>query len=441
MWKLAWRNITTNAAGSTLSISLVALSVALVIFLSHVNQQFQRTMEKNSAGVHLILAAKGSPLQSVLCNLYHVDNPTGNISIDEVKAFLNPKHPLIKNAIPLSVGDSYKAHRIVGTTLEIQKLYDLAIGQGRWWARSNEVVIGAQTAKELNIKIDDVFQSTHGLLDDGMGHTHDGDLRVVGILERSGGVIDNLILTSFKTIWAVHGDAIDEPVHESHDHDHHDHGSHDHEHHAHEHDKDDILDSDMNIERNERDQLLANPDKAITSLLLTFKNHNHQTLNMMRSINENSTVMAANPAWELNRLYSMVGVGADILSYLAWLIAGVSVVSIFLSLLQFLRSRKYELALLRVLGSRPGGVFSLVIIEGLLQVLIGLIIGFIVAHIGLYLSDKLVSDAYHFHVQAWRPGRMELVVAIVALCLGVLAALWPAYLAYKTDVSKTLQTS
>ena len=424
MIKLAWKNIISNPFGSILSIGLVALSVGLVVFFAHVNRQFQQTMENNTAGVHLILAAKGSPLQSVLCNLYHVDNPTGNISINEVKAFFNPKHPLIDKAIPLSIGDSYKAHRIVGTTLDIATLYDAKIEHGRWWGASHEVVIGAQTASELSLKLGDTFQSSHGLLDDGMDHSHDGDLTVVGILERSGSVLDNLILTAFTTIWAVHGGH--EEKSDAHDHADHDHSDHDHT--AHQDDKYD-----------ERTLLLADPTNEITSVLLTFKNHNHQTLNMMRSINENSTIQAAHPAWELNRLYSMVGAGTTLLEWLAWLIGAVSVISIFLSLLQSLRSRQYELSLLRVMGARPRDVFRLIIIEGVMQVGIGIILGLLFAHIGLYLVDQLVADAYRYHVKAWQFSNIEGLVALVAFTLGVFAALWPAYLAYRTDVSKTLQ--
>ena len=185
MIKLAWKNIVFNPFGSILSISLIALSVGLAIFFSHVNRQFQQTMENNTAGVHLILAAKGSPLQTVLCNLYHIDNPTGNITIDEVKAFFNPKHPLIDQAIPLSIGDSYRAHRIVGTTMEIAGLYDVEMLSGNWWNHENEVVVGAQAAKKLDLKIGDTFLSSHGLTDDGMDHTHDSDLKVVGLLRRS----------------------------------------------------------------------------------------------------------------------------------------------------------------------------------------------------------------------------------------------------------------
>ena len=160
---------------------------------------------------------------------------------------------------------------------------------------------------------------------------------------------------------------------------------------------------------------------------------------MMRSINENSTIQAAHPAWELNRLYSMVGAGTTLLGYLAWLIGAVSVISIFLSLLQSLRSRKYELSILRVMGAKPSGIFRLIIFEGLIQVVIGIILGLLLAHIGLMLVDFLVEDAYRYNVKAWRFGNIEVVVSGIALLLGILAALWPAILAYRTDVSKTLQ--
>ncbi len=419
MIKLAWKNIVSNPFGSILSITLVALSVGLVIFFSHVNRQFQRTMESNTAGVHLILAAKGSPLQTVLCNLYHIDNPTGNISIDEVKAFFNPKHPLIDKAVPLSIGDSYRSHRIVGTTKEFAELYNLNLQEGNWWLHSLEVVAGHRAARNLNLKIGSTFKSSHGLIEDGMDHTHDDDFHVVGILDRSGTVADNLLLTSFETVWQVH---------EGHSHAHdeeHDHGAHDHSAHHH--------------YSNERELLLANPEKDITSVLMTFKNQNHQTLNMMRSINENSTVQAAHPAWELNRLYSMVGTGTKMLTYLAWLIGIVSIISIFLSLLQSLRSRKYELALIRVLGASPGNVSTLIVVEGLIQVLIGVIIGILFAHIGLLFVDTLIQDAYRYNLTAWKFGNIEMLVAVVAILLGIVSALWPAWLAYRTDVSKTLQ--
>ena len=215
----------------------------------------------------------------------------------------------------------------------------------------------------------------------------------------------------------------------------HDHGQEEDHNHAHEHD-----DHAHQEFVDETAELLSTPEGEITSVLLTFKNHNHQTLNMMRSINENSTIQAAHPAWELSRLYSMVGAGTKMLTWLAWIIGLVSVISIFLSLLQSLRARKYELAVLRVLGARPRDISMLIILEGLFQALVGFCTGLILAHIGLYLVDTLVEDAYRYNIQAWRLGDIEMVVVCISLAQGVIAASWPAWLAYRTDVSKTLQT-
>jgi len=267
-----------------------------------------------------------------------------------------------------------------------------------------------------------------------MDHSHDDDLVVVGILKRSGTVLDNLILTSYATIWAAHAGHSDTPTetesHEHHDHDH-DHEHHDHEHHDHGH-------ATITPE-NEVAELLNHPDEEITAVLLTFKNHNHQTLNMMRSINENATFQAAHPAWELNRLYSMVGTGTTLLTYLAWLIGLVSFVSIFLSLLQSLRARKYELALLRVLGATPGNVSGLIVFEAFIQVGIGLILGLLLAHFGLFIVDALVEDAYRYQIEPWIFNDIDLKAVLIVLLLGLITALWPAWRAYRTDVSKTLQ--
>lgn len=438
MLRLAWKNIIANPFSTILSISLVALSVAMVIFFAHLNRQFQRTMDNNTAGVHLILAAKGSPLQSVLCNLYHVDNPTGNIKVGDAKAFFNPKHPLISKAVPLSLGDNYKSYRIVGTTQAIGDLYRTTMNEGNWWAHRNEVVAGAQVAKTLKLKLGQTIQSSHGLVADGLNHVHDNPLTIVGILDPSGSVVDNLLLTNFGTIWDVHGTHdhdTDEHEHEEHE-KHDDHAHHDHEH-DHEHGDHDHL--HFSSVADEVEDLLAHPDKAITSVLLSFKNHNHQTLNLMRAINENSTMQAAHPAWELGRLYDMTGTGTSMLSYIAWIIGGVSILSIFLSLLQHLRARRVELAMLRVLGSTPRQIFGLILSEGALQMIIGLVFGIIIAHTGLMIVDEMVESAYRYNLHAWHMTDIEWKVVTIGMLLSIVAAIWPAWLAYKTDVSQTLQ--
>jgi len=158
--------------------------ISLMLLL---NKQLQDKFDKNLAGIDLVIGAKGSPLQMVLSSMYHIDNPTGNVSIQEVKPFLNPKHPLIQNAIPLSLGDSYKGYRIVGTLPKYLDLYEAKVGEGKLWEHTFEVVVGATVANTHGLKVGDEFQSSHGfVLDDNLVHEDAHALKVVGLLAESG---------------------------------------------------------------------------------------------------------------------------------------------------------------------------------------------------------------------------------------------------------------
>ena len=114
IFTLSWKNILSKPLNSFMSVLLFALSVGLITFLTLINDQFKKGLEHNLAGIDLVIGAKGSPLQLILSSMYHIDAPTGNISLEESAPFLNPAHPLLAQAVPLSLGDSYGAYRIVG---------------------------------------------------------------------------------------------------------------------------------------------------------------------------------------------------------------------------------------------------------------------------------------------------------------------------------------
>ena len=202
--KLAWKNLTNKPLNMMLSLVLFALGVGMISMIFLIENQVQEKFDKNLAGISLVIGAKGSPLQMILCNMYHVDDPTGNVKIKDVKPFLSGRNPLIDKAIPLSLGDSYKGFRIVGTTQDYPELYDVKTAKGKIWKDNFEANIGADVAKIANLKIGDTFYSTHGFLSDGMnGHEH-GQFKVVGIFQKSNSVIDQLILTTTQSIWEVH---------------------------------------------------------------------------------------------------------------------------------------------------------------------------------------------------------------------------------------------
>jgi putative ABC transport system permease protein len=436
--KLAWRNLTDRPLPMLLTLTLFALGVGLTSLLLLVNKQLTDKFEKNLAGVDVVVGAKGSPLQLILCNMYHVDVPTGNISLTSARPFLNPKHPLIKKSVPLSLGDSYKTYRVVGTIPDFVDLYKGQIAEGKLWNVPMETTIGATVAAKTGLKIGDSFSSNHGLTTDGDEH-EDAKFKVVGIFAPTGTVLDQLILTASESTWQVH--------------EHHDEISNSTISNSNQDTSrkvdciiPDAIDTDgqtLNIKlqtnTDPRTRLLsADSSKQITALLLQFKVRNVQTLNFQRNLNENTDMQAATPALELNRLFEMMGVGESALKALASVIVIVSGLSIFIALFNSLRERRYELALLRVMGSGRERLFLLIILEGLLLSFMGFIIGIVLSHGAMQVLGRYMTDAYRytFSGKIWLVEEWFLLVG--ALAIGFLAAIIPAFSAYKTDISKTL---
>lgn len=472
--KLAYRNIIHNPLNLILSIILFGLGIGLINFLFLFNTQLKTKFDSNLADIDLVIGAKGSPLQMILSSMYHIDNPTGNISIDEAKAFLNPRHPLIKAAVPLSLGDSYKSYRIVGSTDSLLSFYGAEVEDGRIYNKDFEVTIGRAVADDTGLKIGDTFTSSHGFNDDAdLAHDHAAFL-VVGVLEGVGNVIDQLIVTNPSTVWNVHDHESEvqvveeEDSHAGHDHGEDEHEGHDHDHAGHDHDDDDHSSHDHSShdhsehDHSEHDheghdhsahgesghsvpfartntELLNYPEKDITSILIKFKSRtNFQALSMPRAINENTDMQAASPAIEINRLYSMIGVGREMIKWLAFLIAFISAVSIFIVLYKSMRERKYELALLRVMGGSRSNLFQLIIFEGLILTSIGFLVGFLLSHLGMEILANSLKSSYKYSFSGFHFMQSELILFGVSLLIGLVASLIPAIKAAKTDIHSTL---
>jgi putative ABC transport system permease protein len=425
MFRLALKNIWHKPLNLVLSTVLFALGTALITALLLINKQLGDQFEKNLAGIDLVIGAKGSPLQMILCNMYHIDAPTGNISIEESKAFLNPKHPLIKHAVPLSLGDNYKGFRIVGTTPGFLTLYEHKIKAGRIWEKDFEVLVGAAAAERANLGIDSTFYSAHGFVDDeDLVHDYTEPFKVVGILEPTGTVLDQLILCTSETVWLVHA--------------HNEEGKEEEELQA--------INSneggDLELKHKEAiEKLMQNPEMDITSILVKFRGRNYQTLNMQRSINENTNLQAATPAIEINRLYILMGVGIDALKILALIIMVVSGLSVFIALYSNLKERKYEMALLRALGAGRAKLLLLIISEGIILSLIGYLLGVFLGHVSIEVMAGYMQANYKYALNGYEFLSEEINLLVAALVIGLLAAIIPAIQAYRTDISKTLTGS
>lgn len=416
--KLAWRNIWFKPLNTILSIILLTSSVAIITVLVLLEKQFEEKFTNNIDGVDLVLGAQGSPLQLILSSVYQVDAPTGNISYDSAKVWM--QHPFVKKAIPLAFGDNYRGYKILGTTPDYLEKYNAKIKEGRIYEKNFEVVIGGEIAQKLNLKIGDEFFGSHGDAEEGEVHDHYA-YKVVGISEITGKVVDNLILCTIPSVWQMHGGHEELPVHGEEGHIHEDgdeHLQHEHEHH--------------------HDMTLNEPGMEITAVLLQFRNK-MGIVTWPRIIAQNTKMQVASPAIEVNRLFSLFGIGIEALRYLAYGIMLISGISIFIALFNTLKERKNEFALLRVNGAKRFQLLKLIMIESILLCIVGFIFGTILGRIALMLISNSAEQDFKFSFNPYEfIWKKEGILFGLTLLVGFFAALIPAIKAYQLNISKTL---
>ncbi|MGB3586402.1 MAG: FtsX-like permease family protein [Tunicatimonas sp.] len=422
--KLSGSYIKTKPLNTLLNILLLALGIAIITVLLLASKQVEKSLTQNSRGIDLVVGAKGSPLQIILSSIFHMDYPTGNIALEEAKKL--SRNRLIKNTIPLSLGDSYQGYRIVGTNYDYLDLYQLEVAEGTRWEKPLEVTLGAAVAQQSGLTVDNTFASSHGFMDDGLNVHDEQQFTVVGVLSPTQGVVDNLILTSLESVWQVHDhspEADTTHAEASHDHDHEQ--NHDHDGHVH--------GSDEAITK----QGLPAEGDQITSLLVQFRSP-MAAVQLPRYINERTNMQAASPPFETARLFSLIGVGVDMLQGFAYVIVIIAALSIFIALYNSLKARRYDLAVMRSLGASPQLLFAHVILEGLIITLVGCLLGLLLGHLVIYAATQLYARPGQLGIDASQLLTEELWILVGSLVVGLIASLIPAIQAYRTNISQVL---
>lgn len=383
---------------TALSLLLLALGVGTIVLLLLVVSQLEERMGRDGRGIDLVVGAKGSPMQLILSGIFHVDVPAGNIPLADAEAL--QKSRLVRKAMPLALGDSWRGFRIVGATHAYPEHYGAKIASGRLWEKPMEAVLGAEVASRTGAGVDGRFVGAHGV--GGEGEEHGNPYAVVGVLERTGTVLDRLVLTGIESVWHVH-EAEHEPA-------------------------------------DEQDRKALEADREITVLLLQYASP-LAAATLPRQINAKTALQAASPAFETARLFHMVGVGVEALRAFAAVLILAAGLSVFIALYTALEDRRYDLAVMRTLGASPRRLFGLLLVEALVLCLLGAALGVALGHafaagLGIWLESR-----QHYPISGLQFRIEELWLVGVALGVGAIAALLPAWRAYRTDVSAALSNA
>ena len=430
IFKLTFSYIRQKKLGTFLNVALFGLGMATMVVLLLFSKQLDDNVQSNIEGIDLVVGAKGSPLQLILSSVFHIDAPTGNIPVEEALAL--SAHPMIAETIPLALGDSYNQYRIVGTTPALLEHYEVALAEGSPWRGLYEVVVGADVARETGLVVGDTVISAHGI---GGGNAHgDHPLKVVGILEPAGTVIDRLITTEIETVWAVHGAHADE---EGHDHDEDARGEegHDHDEEAH----GEVAHDDQH-ERPAPNAAASDKGLEYTSLLVKYKTP-IAAATMPRYINNETSMQAAAPVLQTARLLSLLGSGIDAFRIFAYVLIVAAALGVFIALYNAMKERAYDLAIMRTMGASRRFLLSQVLLEGVSLSLLGALFGLLLGHGATEILGKFLGQSQGLNFSGFSVSSDELWLLVLTVAIGMMASLIPAIQAYRTDIARTLSRS
>ena len=394
---IAWRYLVSRPLASGLNLLLLTLGLGSITFVILVSTQLDQAFERDLAGVDVVVGAKGSPMQLILAGVFHIDMPSGNIPLTAVQEL--QKDARVGKLIPVSLGDTFRGFRIVGTTVAYADHYAARLASGQMWTQAMQAIVGAQVAASTGLTVGNSFIGSHGL---GVGGHEHGDTpyQVTGVLAACGCVLDRLVLTATESVWKVHekATAVDE-----------------------------------------EDQKIMEAEREVTLALITYKSP-LAAVSFPRFVNTTTEMQAAAPAVEVTRLLRMVGVGTDVLRGFGAVLLLTAALSVFIALWSAVRERRGDLAMLRMLGAPPAKVAGLVLCEALLLAAMAVLLGLATGHALAGVAGSWMQAERSLPLTGWIWLPAEWWVPALGFGVAALAALLPAMGAYRLDVTTLLNS-
>ena len=444
---VALQSLRYRFGGVLLTVLAVALSVFVLLGVEHVRQEAKSGFASTVSGVDLIVGARTGEINLLLLSIFRIGNATTNVEWETVEEIEELEK--VAWSVPITLGDSHKNFRVVGTTQDFFERYrygrkqPLVFDEGAQFEALEDVVLGSRAAAELAYRLGDSLVLSHGMADTSFTHHDELPFNVVGILERSGTPIDNALFVSLEAIDAIHDDEEsgthgeheesnkgheDHDENESHD-DHDEHDAHDHEegHKGHE-------DHEEQGAHDHHEGHNHGPIGTVTALLVGLESPAF-ALQVQRTINEyqGEALLAILPGVALAQLWDLIGGVEDALRGISILVFISSIFGLNAMLLASMRERRREVFVLRSIGAPSSFILALLLLESLLIVTIGIaaavvallgaiatVNGFLADQIGVTLSMAIFSEA-------------SLIAIGLIYISSVLLSLFPALQAYRAS--------
>ncbi|ACY49864.1 MULTISPECIES: ABC transporter permease [Vibrio diabolicus subgroup] len=407
--KLAWKSLINRKATAILTIMTVAISVILLLGVERIRTQAKDSFANTISGTDLIIGGRSGQVNLLLYSVFRIGNATNNIDWKSYQEFAN--HRAVDWAIPISLGDSHKGFRVMGTNHSYFEHYkfgskqSLTFSEGRKFNGLFETVLGSDVAKQLGYHVGSEIIIAHGISDVGFSRHDNLPFKVVGILAPTGTPVDKTVHVSLEAIEAIHVG----------------------------------WESGARLGPTPKAQDLKNRDfqpKQITAMLVGLKSR-IQTFALQRQINTypKEPLSAIMPGVALHELWGMMSVAEQALMAVSGFVVIAGLLGMLSSLLTSLQERRREMAILRAMGARPRHVFSLLISEASLLTAAGIVTGVAGLYAILAIVQPIIQQHYGIHLTLSLLSPYEWMLLGFVQCAGIVIGFIPAFRAYRQSLS------
>ena len=480
---VASRSLRYRLSGVLLTIASVALSVFVLLGVEHVRQEARTGFASTVSGVDLIVGARTGEINLLLLSVFRIGTATANVSWESVEQLEQQNN--VVWTVPISLGDSHRSFRVIGTTEGFFTRYKYGAKQpltflkGQSFDAVAEVVLGARVAKELGYQLGDSLVLSHGMADTSFTHHDQLPFSVSGILAATGTPIDNALFVGLEAIEAMHSDGESEDhrghnEHEDHDqheeqedHDAHeeqeDHDAHEehkahekheghdahaereghdaHEEHVEHGDHDVHEDHEDHEDHDEHHAGHDHPPIGTVTAVLVGLNSPITTLQVKRWVDEfeGEALLAILPGVALTQLWELVGNVEAVLLGISILILVSSLLGLNAMLLASMRERRREIEVLRSIGAPSSFIVSLLMIESLLIVSVGVVLAVLSLLASITAANTLVAETFGLMISSQILSPSNITALGLIYLTAILVTLLPALQAYR--VSRAVGTA